>query len=334
MRVVVLAYGERQTPSYRFRFGQFEPWLRKEGVEVTCVLATDLIQEPDLLRRLEGIDLFVNQKWLGSPAWFPEFNRLGCPVLFDFDDALWTRPGRAYSWITRWKVRQRLHAWWRFADLVTCANDYLAARVQAQGLAATVVPMAIDTQVWVPRAQASSVGPRPLQVGWNGSPHNLRLLESLADPLRQLVQAGSIDLRVFCGQKPALDFPFHFTPFESGHEPAFVSGLDVSLLPLEGSDYDRGKSPIKALQSLAGGVPVVGQLLEGGRGFLGAESAVEVSKERGQSWETALLGLRENEARRVEMGQAGRRLVERDHSLEVIGRRLVDIWSQAIDFSH
>jgi len=61
-----------------------------------------------------------------------------------------------------------------------------------------------------------------------------------------------------------------------------MQSLDIGLLPLNDDEYSRGKSPIKAIQYLACGIPVVGNIFGGASEILNAENSIAVNSD--QEW--------------------------------------------------
>ena len=86
-------------------------------------------------------------------------------------------------------------------------------------------------------------------------------IESLNGVLCSLLKNNkNLKLAILCGKKPVLQCPFEYYEFSSRDESHFIKQVDIGLLPLVHEEYMMGKSPIKALQYLACGIPVVGNV--------------------------------------------------------------------------
>ncbi|MCZ6597886.1 MAG: glycosyltransferase [Planctomycetota bacterium] len=314
MRVHVLSIGDESTASTHFRFLQYTELLRERGIEL--VLHARATVGPELFRRLQG-EVVVLQKILLSRRQLRLLERCARRLVFDFDDAIWTRPGRPFSPPTRWRVRRRLRRCLRAADAVTVASEYLAAYARRHTTRCERIPMAIDCGAWQPRlgAQRDNV-----VVGWTGSPVNLPFLDAVAPALRRLLdERNDVEVRIYCGRRPELPFPFRYQEYAPGTEAAFVRELDVGLCPLEDHEFARGKSPIKILQYLACGVPVVASKVGASSELLEpAWSPVE----NGAGWYEALAELTADPAGRAAMAAAGRQYVDSTHDLGVVAERL------------
>lgn len=99
-------------------------------------------------------------------------------------------------------------------------------------------------------------------------------------------------------------------------------------MPLTDTPWARGKCGYKLIQYMACGLPVIAspvgvntEIVEHGvNGFLASTEA---------EWIEALRTLLSDAALRARMGEAGRRKVERDYSLQVWGPRVAQILRDA-----
>lgn len=323
MRVLVVAYGDGRAASTLFRFGASAKYWGELGHELEILPAADLQGD---FRRLAGdYDAIVNQKALLSCREIRRWKSAGRPVFFDFDDAIWTRPRRPYSWWTQRRVDFRIRGWMTSVRGVLAANRYLADFAVRFNPSVQVVPMALDLEMWRPRPKASDV----VWIGWAGSPGNLWHLEKLGDALQRVLQSHkAARLAVFSGRRPDFDFPFKFVQFEPGAEVDFVSGLDIGLLPLQLEAYSMGKSPIKALQYMSCGVPVVGNAGGATAELLTSENGIVVGAE--SEWVAALERLITDAESRERMGSAGRRRVEERHDLRKVTQELAGYLAKTV----
>lgn len=287
-------------PSTFFRLTQYLPLLKKEGI----VLTEDA--DPDLV--------FVQKKLLPLPQ-ERSIRHKARRLLFDFDDAIWTRPGKPYSWITSWRVKTRLHYWLKQADIVTCSSTFLAnyAKPFAEP---HIIPMTLDTNLWKPVERAPNA---VITVGWAGAPHNLHHLERLGPILKDL----PLKLHVFSGKKPQLPFPFVYFPYDEQQQISFIQQLDIGLLPLSCEEYSCGKSPIKAVQYIACGVPVVGNIYGASADILQETFSLQIKSDR--DWAPAIKKLASEANLRQAMAQKARAFAEASHSLQAGAKALINL---------
>ncbi|MEM0970373.1 MAG: hypothetical protein AAGJ31_13535, partial [Verrucomicrobiota bacterium] len=254
-RITVIGYGDEHTPSTRFRFHALRPYLEKAGHRLDFVYKDDLLSQADgSWAALEAADILINQKCLLPEHWRRSILALGKPLFFDFDDAIWTRPGKPYSALTQWKVNRRLQGWLSDSSGVWAANSYLADYASDHSDNVHVIPMALDLSEWTPQTNWDTP---ELAIGWVGSPHNLPLLQAWEPGLAAFYREFPGTFRLFCGKNLDWSVPTEHTSFTPNGEKAFLRNLHVGLLPLPDDPYAKGKSPIKALQYLASGIPTV-----------------------------------------------------------------------------
>jgi glycosyltransferase involved in cell wall biosynthesis len=275
-------------------------------------LATRLWPE----RRLGHADVLVVQRKL-LPRWqLARLHRIAPIVIFDFDDAIFTRDIRA---------RKNPHCAWRAkrfqetvrgVDAVVAGNEFL--REQALQCATRDVVDVIPTCVDADRyhlAQHKRKG-AGVQLVWIGSSTTLR---SLATGVPWLEAAGrgcpGLQLKIISDQ--FLDLPhLQMIPCrwtESG-EADELAAADIGLSWLSRDVWSQGKCGLKVLQYMAAGLPVIANpvgihlklIRHGETGFL-AETPEE--------WTSALSELTGNPSLRREMGLAGRSCVERSYDV-------------------
>jgi glycosyltransferase involved in cell wall biosynthesis len=319
MKVLVVAYGAGDAASTTYRFRACQTLWAAQGHEMEIVSARN--PWGDLGRRLGEYDAIINQKALRSPRFGRLLFGVGRPVFFDFDDAIWTRPRKPYSWWTQWRVNRRIRFWFSRAQRIFAANEHLAAFARRHQARVTVVPMALDLETWRPRVERFTGGVR---IGWAGSPGNLWHLEKLEAPLQRVLSLHpEVRLAVFCGRRPDFDFPFEHVPFAPGKEVEFVRELDIGLLPLQDDPYTLGKSPIKALQYMSCAVAVVGNARGAAAEILNPENSLSVNSD--EQWGDALQRLIKDPVGRAALGQSGRRFVECRHNLRDFSKQLLDL---------
>ena len=318
MNILVISSRDLDKGSTRFRIAQYESFLNDNDIQIDYVRRKDI--NSDIIRRLSGYDLVFNQKCLMNRFITRRILAHSRRVLFDYDDAIWTRPGKPYGLFTGWRVRSRLKQWLRHADIVTPANEYLARYARQFTPNVQMIPMAIDMNQWQPQQKTAD----RVVIGWAGAPVNIANVERLGPVLKKVLQRyPQARLAVYSGRKPQLDFAFDHHPFEPGTEADFIKTLDIGLLPLIDDDYIRGKSPIKAIQYIACGVPVVGNIHGASHEILNRDNSLPVTTDA--DWEAALGQLIEDAALRQRLGQAGRQHAEACFDINKVRQQLLQL---------
>ncbi|MDH2414646.1 glycosyltransferase [Nocardioides sp. CER19] len=229
------------------------------------------------------------------------------------------------------EVLPRIRRSLELADLVTVTVPYLA-EIYAQHTDAPVVvlPNTID-EVLLEVPQPVRAPGEQLRVGWAGSASHTLDWRLCADGVRyglaktqaHLVLMGA-DYRSLIGYRDAEYLPWadsmdeYYLPMTTWH---------VALAPLGDDAFNRSKSPLKALEAAAFGIPVVASdagpyrdfVVDGETGFLCRSDT---------DWMKAIRALGNDEEMRREMGRKARE-VARDLTTQAWAPRWVEAYRQA-----
>ena len=236
-------------------------------------------------------------------------------VVYDTDDALQVpQPGRSTSVFQRLRPLAKYDEFTRGAAAVFVASDELAKHVRELNPDCEIFPMTIDIARYADaRTHRSRTG--RVVVGWSGGKTGLRYLELMRDPLRAAVDAGPV-IRVITGAPdavPDLGVPVEIVRWTAEREAEDLVDLDVGLLPLTDTPFERGKFPYKAVHYGAAGLPIVASnvgyttqiVREGANGFLVASTP---------QWIDRLQQLIANTELRRTMGDEAARLAAAEYS--------------------
>jgi teichuronic acid biosynthesis glycosyltransferase TuaH len=152
------------------------------------------------------------------------------------------------------------------ADLVVAANPLVAATWQRRGLNPVLIPFGTDTAAYErvdeapPPADVSLPAPVAGFVGRLNSRTDLALLEAIAAGGQSLLLVGPKDPGFEPERLAALLARPNVRwvgpkPFEV--LPSYLKVIDVGLVPYRDSAFNRGSFPLKTLEYLAAGRPVV-----------------------------------------------------------------------------
>ena len=319
----------RDDPASRFRIRQFIRPLAHFGIDVRehYLPITRYRRQPlaslALLMRLSG----VAASRTGDITWFrreliPERSTLehlaGGRRIFDVDDAIWLLRDSGFS--------EKIVA---SCDGVIAGNSWLADHYDKLGKQVWVVPSSVDTFVWRPAMTAST---SPWIVGWSGTASNLRYLQLIEEPLAQfLAQYPGTRLRVVCDRRPELKLipsgSWEFIKWSREAEVESIQTMNVGLMPLEDSDWARGKCAFKMLLYMACGLPVVVSPVGVNRELL-LRAEIGFAALKPNDWFESLRQLLEDQTLSARLGAAGRSLVEAEYSVDANVPRLAKIFQQ------
>lgn len=267
--------------------------------------------------------------WLEKEAlpWLPwaiESRMLprGVPLVLDYDDAIFHQYDMHRSRFIQWLLGNKLDKLMASSALVMAGNCYLADRAKAAGAPKVeIVPTVVDLTAYTQRPQPS---PEAVpKIGWIGTPSTwMEYMAPIMPILEQTAEAaGARIIAVGAGKAAAAYTLLDNLPWTEDSEVARIHAMDIGIMPLTDTPWARGKCGYKLIQYMACGVPVIAspvgvnsEIVEHGvNGFLASSEA---------EWVRALRTLLHDPALRARMGEAGRRRVERDYSLNVWGPRV------------
>lgn len=357
MRVLALSPIPLEGAGCRFRIAQYVPYLRDAGFDVTISpfytpeffrlvyqpgrhvrkaasflgLTWHRFRELFSLGRYDLVFLYREAIPLGPPIVERLIAARGIPIVYDFDDAIFlpnvSEANRSISFL---KAPGRTAELVRRSTRVVAGNSFLADYARGHNPNVTMIPTAVDTDYFVPRATAAPTG-HDLRVGWIGSPTTFAYLEGLAGTLRAVAADHRFVLKVSGAGRP-VHFPglmVEEAPWALKDEVTLFNSCDVGVYPLTDDEWSRGKCGFKAIQFMACGVPVVASAVgvnreiikDGENGFLASTP---------QEWTAKLGRLLTDPELRAAFARAGRRTIEDRYSLRVTAPQLAAVMTDAL----
>jgi glycosyltransferase involved in cell wall biosynthesis len=341
------------SPGQRYRIEQWEPLLRREGIElayspfadhalgellksrgaalakargVMAALARRLI-EAGRVTRFDLVYVFREGALLGPALAERILGWNGVPFVFDFDDAVWLNyKSPANPGFSRLRFPGKTASLCRLARHVIAGNAFLRDYALVHNPRVSVVPTTIDTDRYRPSPRPGSV---PV-VGWTGSystAQYLRIVRPVLERLR-LRRAFRVVIVGVAGFE-ARGVEVEHRPWRSASEVEDLSDIDVGLMPLTDAEWERGKCGLKALQYMALGIPALVSpvgvnteiVRDGENGLLASTEA---------DWERSLDRLLSDAELRRRLGAAGRATVESTYSARVQAPRVAAIFREAL----
>ncbi len=357
MRVLAVVPSIYDTsPGQRFRLEQWWPLLREKGVEITyapfeterlrkllykkgfsiekvLAIMESFKKRLDEIKSVKEFDLvyIFREAALLGPPWFErKIARLGVPIVFDFDDAIFVPyKSPANGYLSYLKFPQKTGEICRISTQVIAGNQYLADYASRFNENVTIIPTTIDTEKY--RVVEKNSGKTTLTIGWSGSFSTVQHLDTIKDVFRELAKTESFKLKVI----GTPDYKIHGVDVESINwqaetEVEELSQIDIGVMPLPDDNWSKGKCGLKALQYMALGIPTICSpvgvnstiIQDGENGFLAN------SKEE---WIEKLKMLLHSSELRRKFGLAGRKTVEEKYSARVQAPRVYDVFCKAVE---
>jgi glycosyltransferase involved in cell wall biosynthesis len=358
IKVLALSPIPEEGAGCRFRVSQYIPYLRTAGFDITVspfysreyfsivyrpgnylrkafgFVALTLRRLGELLsvRHYDLVFLYREAIPIGPPLVERWIRHLGIPIVYDFDDAIFlpaiSDANKAFSFL---KNPKRASQILRLSQQVSVGNEFLAAYAREFNHYVTVIPTAVDTNKFVPRADSPASDGRRLVVGWIGSPTTFQYLETLKDVLAEVATRHPFTLKV-SGAGRLVAFPgvdVQVVPWSMANEVSLFNTCDIGVYPLTDDDWSRGKCGFKAIQCMACGVPVVAAAVGVNKQIIthGVDSMLASTR---QEWIDHLSRLLTDHDLRRRMAVAGRRTIQSRYSLDVTAPRLASVLRAAL----
>lgn len=341
--LILVAHRPQRSPSQRYRFEQYLPYLEQKGFAFTfsylinasddavfytpgnivrkgwILLKTLFIRFRDLFRFHKYDIIFIQREALffGTSFFEKRAAKSGAKVIFDFDDSIWledTSPAnRKFAWLKR---PSKFFTNVQCAHLVLAGNTYLAGKTGVPDKT-VIIPTTVDTDFHKPlRLPRNS---KQITIGWAGSISTIKHFERIIPVLIKLKsEFGNLIHIKLMGQEkyihPLLDI--EGVKWTHDTEVEILNTFDIGIMPLPDDEWARGKCGLKALTYMACGIPTIAspvgvnsEIIEHGKnGFLA---------EGEEQWFEYLKVLISDRGLRQKMGSAGRETVCKNYSVDV-----------------
>ncbi|MNX88529.1 D-inositol-3-phosphate glycosyltransferase [compost metagenome] len=351
MKVLALTRYDRLGASSRLRIFQYLEPLRALGIEViTSPLLGDAYLErlylgrrvdvPALFRdylrrfielwRARKVDFLWIEKELfpSLPAWFEEsLKAFGIRYVVDYDDAVFHNYDLSANAMKR-LLADKIDRVMQNSSVVIAGNDYLAERASAAGARRVeIIPTVIDLERYVPVRPRS---PEVVTVGWMGSPSTVKYLNLVAPALESVAAEVPLRLRVLGASFKATGLEVECRPWTEASETEEIQDLDIGIMPLLDSPWERGKCGYKLIQYMACALPVIASPV-------GVNQTIVTHSQNGylassfEEWIQAIRSLCLNEGLRHTMGINGRAVVESKYCLQQTVNHLARIFYETCE---
>lgn len=243
----------------RYRLRSYADGFADQGISLELRPIGSGISRWRNLADVTDADVVILQRKLLASWEIDRLRRHSRRLIFDFDDAVFSRDSYHPRGQDSSKHRRRFEATVRVCDAVVAGNAWLADQaLQAGADRPMTIPTCVDPDLYHPSLHNHD---RPgLTMVWVGSSSTLQGLELERVLLETLgLRVPGLKLRVVCDQ--SIEFrhlPVEYCPWSEADEASAIGGADVGLSLLPDDEWSRGKCGLKVLQYMAAGLPVVG----------------------------------------------------------------------------
>lgn len=344
-RILVLTKYSRMGASSRLRTLQYLPLLEEQGFEFTVQSLFDdnylkgiygkqkrskLIIFNYYLKRLLKLTQVRNYDliWIEYEVfpYFPPFIEqllylTGFNYIVDYDDAVFHNYDLSNNKFTKFFLAKKIDKVMKNASYVLAGNSYLAERAKLAGAKRIqLIPTAVDHLRYRKSNQSNK---DVLTVGWIGSPFTQKYIVDILPelltvyqqyPFRLLLVGATRDIH-----KDLIGLDVEVRDWHEQTETELINIMDVGIMPLKDSHWEKGKCGYKLIQYMACGVPVIasdvgvnGEIIENK-----TAGVAGLLVKKNSDWANGLLQLFGSTELRKSYGRAGRSIVESKYSIEV-----------------
>jgi glycosyltransferase involved in cell wall biosynthesis len=246
----------------------------------------------------------------------------GVPYVLDIDDAIFLPYENARSWLKRRLLAGKLRAITRRAALVLAGSTYLKNYAERSAKNVALFPTVVDADRFTPTVDKQEQAP-PV-IGWIGSPSTVHFLKQIAPVLQRVAKHEPFRLTVVGAEKFAVEgVEVVGRPWSEETETDDLRRFDIGIMPLDDSEWSKGKCSLKLLQYMGTGVPSVAShtasapeiISDGVNGFLARNT---------EEWEEKLVALLRSPELRRNVGAEARKWIEANYCLANYGLRFVE----------
>jgi glycosyltransferase involved in cell wall biosynthesis len=230
------------------------------------------------------------------------------PRILDVDDAIHLQRGGDYA--------RRLA---EISDRVIAGNSFLADWYRQWNSDVVIMPTGIDSDVYVPTHEHTK---EQITIGWIGTSANHAYLIEIESALHQVLRNHTNShLKIVSDKAPLFTMiapdRWTFVPWHETSEIVDIQTMDIGIMPLADTPWSRGKCSFKMLQYMSCGLPVVVAPI-GMNAQVLSENDIGFAATTVQEWIDAIDALVVSAKIRMQMGKAGRSVIEEKYSINVL----------------
>lgn len=360
MKVLYLSKYFSIGPSSRYRIYQYLPYLAEYGIEVDIrpllknvyfrIIEIDNLTLKNLLKTFYALyrylirlfDIFkagryefvvIEQQAFPYLPFFLDYivRILNKNIILEFDDAIYlTHPRKMPKMI-------------KMSRMVIVGNNLLRDYAVKFNQNVVVVPTVIDMRRYspplIPLPHKSIPSPlvgegkgegNRIIICWIGLAYNIHYLKQLSEVFKKLSTKYKIVLKIISNKAIKIDgIDVIFKKWSYETEVEELQASHIGIMPLADDEWARGKCGLKLLQYMAAGIPSVASpvgvnreiISDGKNGFLCSTE---------DEWYEKLLRLCDDPVLRRRMGDAGRKTVEGEYSIDIWAPKLAEIYKEGI----
>jgi glycosyltransferase involved in cell wall biosynthesis len=352
--LILCLHRPNRSPSQRFRFEQYLPYLEEKGYSFEFSYLLDAADDKVFyqpghairkagivfkstwkrwkeLRKASQYDMVFVQReaYMLGTAYFERAIARKTPLVFDFDDSIWMqKTSEANRRLGFLKDAEKTARIIQSSRKIFAGNQFLADYARQFNQDVVIVPTTIDTSVY---KKVSSKSPaNRVCIGWSGSFSTIQHF-SLAIPALKKIKNKFGDKVYFKiigdGNYFCKDLDTSGVPWIAATELQDLSEIDIGIMPLPDDEWAKGKCGLKGLQYMALGITTL-------MSPVGVNKAIIEHSVNGylpnneQEWVDTLSILVDNTELRNRIGMAGMQTVIDKYSVEAWKNKYLHLFNE------
>lgn len=237
-------------------------------------------------------------------------------LILDFDDAIYCKGNGGFSRTRSNRFKRTVS----LCDGIWAGNQFLCRAASKYRSEVVVLPTSLDPLKYEGFADKPE---KKFVFVWIGSKSTGKYLKAELPTLEKLAERlGHIELKIVADFSLVSNrLSISAVPWREASEAHELMTSHVGIAPMPDNDWTRGKCGLKILQYMAAGLPVISspagvnaEIIEDGKtGFLPRND---------EEWYRAVKKLTADPELRQKIGQAGRRKVRSEYSVDVVYRKM------------
>lgn len=255
--------------------------------------------------------------------------RRGCPIIYSLDDPLYIPYiSPSNGWLSYLKFFAKVSTICRLSQVVIVNSRFHQHYAEKYCRNVRLIPSVVDERIY--RYRPERPHGLPVCVGWSGSPSTAANLRLVTDALLDLAKRAPYRLHLIGAKRieiPGVECTAQ--PWRAETEVSDLEQLDIGLVPLPDSEWNRRKFYLKVAQYMALGIVPVGtplgsnpEVIEHGLdGFLASTPG---------EWTTHLWTLIRDKVLRTTMAERAARKAQANFTLEAQASAVTDAFTSAL----
>lgn len=243
-------------------------------------------------------------------------------LIYEYDDAVYL------SDIPRGKTNKVIE----MADGVIAGNKYLEAHASMSCKNIICIPTSIDTNKYRNEKALNKFENPAIVIGWIGSFSTLKYMELVKRPLSRISKEYNVEICVVCNKKLVWNSDINITNITWTLE-SYIRALcrfDIGIMPLESTEWEKGKCGFKLIQYMGVGIPVVAS-------SVGVNNEIITNSVNGfvvdseEEWYNSLSKLINDAGLRKSMGEEGLKVVQESYSIQSNSSHLINFYKNTLN---